>query len=82
VIPTPQMKADGSIFDCAFGCAFGCNYIAKTARCITDNIRMELNIPTTTIDTDLPGENRAALEEHLEGFLEIVRESKETKKLN
>jgi len=78
VIPTPQMKADGSIFDCAFGC----NYIAKTARCITDNIRMELNIPTTTIDTDLPGENRAALEEHLEGFLEIVRESKETKKLN
>lgn len=75
---TKQMKADGSIFDCAFGC----NYIAKTARCITDNIRMELNIPTTTIDTDLPGENRAALEEHLEGFLEIVRESKETKKLN
>ena len=78
MIPTPQMKADGSIFDCAFGC----NYIAKTARCITDDIRMELNIPTTTIDTDLPGENRAALEEHLEGFLEIVRESKETKKLN
>jgi benzoyl-CoA reductase/2-hydroxyglutaryl-CoA dehydratase subunit BcrC/BadD/HgdB len=70
-----RMKADGSIFDCAFGC----NYIAKTARCVTDNMRTELNIPTTIIDTDLPGDNMAALEEHLEGFLEIVRESKEAK---
>jgi benzoyl-CoA reductase/2-hydroxyglutaryl-CoA dehydratase subunit BcrC/BadD/HgdB len=72
-----QMKADGSIFDCAFGC----NYIAKTAKCVTDNIRAELNIPTVIIDTDLPGENLAALEEHLEGFLEIVREAKESKKV-
>jgi len=71
-----RMRADGSIFDCAFGC----NYIAKTARCVTDNIRAELHIPTTIIDTDLPGENRAAIEEHIEGFLEIVRESREAQR--
>lgn len=67
-----EMKADGSIFDTAFGC----NYISKTARCVTDAIRREVGIPTVIIDTDLPGENRQALEEQLEGFLEIVREAK------
>ncbi|MFQ5903301.1 MAG: 2-hydroxyacyl-CoA dehydratase [Candidatus Binatia bacterium] len=70
-----QMKADGSIFDTAFGC----NYISKTARCVTDAIRREVEIPTVIIDTDLPGENRQALEEQLEGFLEIVREAKDSR---
>lgn len=67
-----QMGAEGSIFDCAFGC----NYISKTARCVTEAIRRELAIPTIIVDTDLPGENREALEEQLEGFLEIVREAR------
>lgn len=71
-----QMRADGCIFDCAFGC----NYIAKTARCITDDIKEQLGIPTTIVDSDLPGDSKEALEEHLEGFMEIVRESKEAKK--
>lgn len=71
-----RMRADGSIFDCAFGC----NYISKTARAVTDAIRREIGIPTVIIDTDLPGENRQALEEQLEGFLEIVREAKGSRK--
>ncbi|MBI1987767.1 MAG: 2-hydroxyacyl-CoA dehydratase [Nitrospinae bacterium] len=67
-----EWGVEGVIFDCAYGC----NYISKTARYVCDVIKEELGLPILILDTDLPNEHRKALEEKIEGFLEIVRSSR------